>query len=582
MGLLSVIETSNASLSNTCCNFINLCFWVDKLQGLEREIVCCSALQYARKTYYAGGCPMNRRDLIKNAVLGAGALGVGATGAQQNPGQQKPTGDRAAQYRGIPPSPKRTSSEPMPNILWVCTDQQRFDTIQGLSNSIIKTPNLQKFMSESVTFTNVFVQTPICSPSRGSFLTGRYPHSTGLRGNGEYIRSSELLVPRILADNAYTCGLAGKLHLAPCAGGRLETEERIDDGYSLFEWSHDISNGWPGHNAWRNWLEQQGVKLPIYPKAHVWGMPIDPKYTQTAWCADVANRFMRQQGGKSTPWLMSVNIFQPHHPFFPSEEYLARVDPARMPSPAYREGELENKTPFQQIDHKGAYGGLDLSFTGTSSEEHLKITAAYYAMIEQADTAMGEMLQALDETGQADNTIVIFMSDHGEMLGDHGIYLKGPYFYDCLTRVPLIMRWPHRFTAGLKVPALVEMLDLAPTLIEAAGISVPAGMQGRSLMPLLTGQTSKHRDSVYMEFFNANFNYPIPPMLTAVRTERWKLNYCDMAEYGELYDLENDPNEFTNLWHDPHHWDSREMLMETLLARTIEATDPLPQRVAPW
>ena len=525
---------------------------------------------------------MNRRDLIKKAVLSAGALGSGIAAAQEaQKGARSESREQQMKDRGIPPSPHKDSGAPMPNILWVCTDQQRFDTIQGLSNSLISTPNLQRFMSDSVTFTNTFVQTPICSPSRGSFLTGRYPHCTGLRANGQYIRSSELLVPRILADNSYTCGLAGKLHLAPCAGGRLETDERIDDGYKLFEWSHDISNAWPGHNAWRVWLERQGVNLPQFPRQPVWGMPIAPKYSQTAWCADVATQFMRDQKGKA-PWMMSVNIFQPHHPFYPTEEYLHRVDPAKMPNPAYKEGELENKTPFQQTDHQGAYGGKALSFTKTSPEEHREIKAAYYAMIEQVDTEMGHMLQVLDETGQTDNTIVIFMSDHGEMLGDHGIYLKGPYFYDCLTRVPLMIRWPKHFKAGLKVDALVEMVDLAPTLLESAGIPKPAGMQGNSLMPLLTGQTTTHRDSVYMEFFNANFNYSFPPMLTSVRTKDWKLNYCDRAQYGELYDLQADPSEFNNLWHDPHQKDTREMMMQTLLTRMIDTTDPLPQGVAPW
>ena len=528
---------------------------------------------------------MDRRELIKNAVLSAGALGRGAaqTAAQQSESGGATRGDRGRRPdadRGIPPAPKRTATGTAPNILWVCTDQQRFDTLQGLSNSLIRTPNLQKFMGEAVTFTNAFVQTPICSPSRGSFLTGRYPHSTGLRANGEYIRATELLVPRILADNGYTCGLAGKFHLAPCAGGRLETDERINDGYKLFEWSHDLSDNWPGHNAWRNWLEGQGVKLPAFPREHVWGMPIDPKYTQTAWCAKTATDFMRANQGK--PWMMSVNMFQPHHPFFPTEEYLHRYDPKKMSDPAYKEGELQNKTPFQQLDHKGAYGGTALSFANTSAEEHRAITAAYYAMIEQIDTEMGHMLQTLDETGQTDNTIVIFMSDHGEMLGDHGIYLKGPYFYDCLTRVPLMIRWPGHFKAGHKVDALVEMVDLAPTLLEAIGVPAAVGMQGRSLMPLLTGQSSTHRDSVYMEFYNANFNYPIPPMITSVRTTEWKLNYCDHAQYGELYDLRKDPGEFNNLWNDAHAKDTQQMMMQSLLTRMIDTLDPLPRQVAVW
>ena len=107
-------------------------------------------------------------------------------------------------------------------------------------------------------------------------------------------------------------------------------------------------------------------------------------------------------------------------------------------------------------------------------------------------------------------------------------------------------------------------------------------MQGRSLMPLLTGQENTHRDSVYMEFYNANFNYPTPPLLTSVRTTQWKLNYCDNAKYGELYDLTKDPAEFSNLWNDPHHKDTQQAMMQTLMTRMIDAVDPLPMHVAPW
>lgn len=529
---------------------------------------------------------MNRRELIRNAVLSAGALGAGAISeSQEGKGPQKRAAANRdlAGSRGIPGSPKRAGDGPTPNILWVCTDQQRFDTLQGLSNDLIHTPNLAKFIGESTAFTNVFAQTPICSPSRGSFLTGRYPHSTGLRANGQFIRTSELLVPRLLRDNGYTCGLSGKLHLEPC-DGFLETEERIDDGYSLFEWSHDLSAGGPDHNAWLVWLRKQGITLPKPPKGQgpAWGMPLDPKYTQTAWCCDVAMDFMRTNKGK--PWLMSVNIFQPHHPFYPTEEYLAKYDPKKMPDVAYREGELDNKTPFQQIDHHGAYGGRDISFVKQSKEERLAIKAAYYAMIEQVDTSFGKMMQVLEETGQADNTIVIFMSDHGEMLGDHGLYLKGPFFYDCLTRVPLVIRWPKHFKAGKKVDALVELIDLAPTLVEACGVPKVLGMQGQSLMPLLTTDETKHRDSVFTEYYNANFQYPtdFPPMLTSVRTTDWKLNYCDHGKFAELYDLKNDPGEFNNVWNDPHARDTRDQMMQALLTRMIDTLDPLPAGVSNW
>ena len=212
------------------------------------------------------------------------------------------------------------------------------------------------------------------------------------------------------------------------------------------------------------------------------------------------------------PWLMSVNIFQPHHPFWPTAEYLSHYDPAKMQEPAYQEGELANKPLFQRVDHGGAYGNSAISYTKMDDLGHRKVTAAYYAMIEQGDTEVGRMMKALEETGQLDDTIVIFMSGHGEMLGDHGMYLKGPYFYDCLTRVPLMIRWRKKYEQGVKVDALVELLDIAPTLLEAAGVPVPSGMQGRSLTPLLTGATTKHRDSVYVEYFDANALYDPPPM----------------------------------------------------------------------
>lgn len=518
---------------------------------------------------------MNRRDLIKNALLTVGTITGGSltTDAQEN---FSPKGTPRHSY---PAPPARINGEPLPNILWVCTDQQRFDTIQGLGNSLIRTPNLQKFMNESVTFTNAFCQTPICSPSRASFLSGRYPHVTGLRANGQRIRPTERLVTRILADYEYTCGLAGKLHLSPCQGGRLE--ERIDDGYEVFSWSHDISDTWPLHNEWINWLEHQGVKLPKAPRGEVWAMPLDPKYTQTAWCANMAIQFMRQQRSFN-PWLFSCNIFQPHHPFYPTEEYYAHYSPAKMPEPAYREGELKNKPIFQAIDSQGAYGGSSISFAKTSQEQHCEVTAAYYAMIEQVDTEMGRMLQVLEETGQADNTIVIFMSDHGEMLGDHGMYLKGPYFYDCLTRVPLMIRWPGRFKVGTKVDSLVELVDLAPTILEATGIPIPSAMQGRSLIPVLTGKATQHRDSVYMEYLDANAVFDIPPMMVGVRTDKYKLSFYDKPRTGELYDLTKDSGEFNNLWDDVHFTDVREMMMHALTARMLQTTDPFPERHTTW
>ncbi len=326
---------------------------------------------------------MNRRDLIKS-IMTAGAVPLSA--AQQTGGPQ-PTA------HSFPEPAREADGRQMPNILWIVADQQRFDTIEGLNNAHVRTPNLRKLMEQSVTFTHAFVQNPVCSPSRASFLSGRYPHTTGLRANGQRIREEERLVTRILADHGYTCGLSGKLHLLPCAGGR--NENRIDDGYQVFWWSHDLSDQWPGKNMWRVWLGDNGVKWPAPPpKTEAWGVPVDPKYTQTAWCSDMAIQFIRQQK-KFNPWLMSVNIFQPHHPFWPTKDYLDRYDPDKLPSPAYHDGELASKPLYQTVDHHAAYGGTGVSFSKTDDATHRKITAAYYAMIEQVDTLQSPPVPSL-------------------------------------------------------------------------------------------------------------------------------------------------------------------------------------------
>jgi arylsulfatase A-like enzyme len=233
---------------------------------------------------------------------------------------------------------------------------------------------------------------------------------------------------------------------------------------------------------------------------------------------------------------MSVNIFQPHHPSWPAKDFLVRYDPAQLPAPSYQPGELDSKPVYQRVVHQGAYAGSGISFARLSDGEHRKVTAAYYAMIEQVDGEFGRMLKVPEDTGQADNTIVIFMSDHGEMLGDHGFYLKGPHFCDFAMPVPLMIRWPGKIKAGAKSDALVEMVDLEPTPLDAAGIPAPDGVQGRSLIPLLTGQTIEHRDSQYAEHYDSSFLYDPPPMATCVRTRSHKLTVYHSLKSGELYD----------------------------------------------
>ena len=470
------------------------------------------------------------------------------------------------------------SNDPRPNILWICTDQQRFDTIRALGNPLINTPNIDRLVAAGVAFTGAFSQSPVCTPSRAAFLTGRYPRTTRCRQNGQMIPADERLISRILADAGYTCGLSGKLHLSSCAGGRVE--QRIDDGYTTFHWSHHPQPDWP-ENAYTGWLASKGQTWE-----DLYGGPATPyvkrgipaEFHQTPWCAEMAIDFIHHNRGR--PWLFSFNCFDPHHPFDPPAEYLTRYNPDEMPLPKYRPGELDNKPEYQRLDHQWAHNEPGYFHTGgMTDDDRRQVTAAYYAMIELIDDQVGRMLDALDETGQLANTVVIFMSDHGEMLGDHGIYLKGPHFYDEAIRVPLVLSWPDRFTAGLRSDALVELVDLVPTLLEAAGVEVPESVQGKSILPILRGDAdpSTHRRAVYSEYYNAwthKHSYG-----TMLRTAAEKIVVYHGIDAGELYDLDKDPDEFDNLWSDPARAAMKARLLKRAFDASVLTMDPAPPRL---
>jgi len=468
-----------------------------------------------------------------------------------------------------------------PNILWICTDQQRHDTIGALGNPHIHTPRIDRLANSGVAFTHAFAQSPVCTPSRAAFMTGRYPRTTKCRQNGQAMPPNEKLVSRLFADAGYTCGLAGKLHLATCANGVVET--RIDDGYEVFHWSHHPQPDWP-ENAYTQWLHEQGTsweELYSGPSTNYIKHGVPEEYNQTTWCAEKAIEFIREQKGQ--PWFFSYNCFAPHHPFDPPAEFLARYNPDDLPLPKAKPGELEGKPTYQQLDSRFAHNDPDgYDMAAMTDRDKREVTAAYYAMVELIDKQVGRMVDALEETGQLDNTVVIFMSDHGEMLGDHGFYLKGPHFYDEAIRVPLIVSWKNRFAADLRADSLMELIDIAPTLLEAAGVDVPEYIQGRTLMPILLGQTDagRHRDCVFSEYYNAwTHKHSYGSML---RTRDEKIVIYHGTDQGELYDLNADPDEFENLWNRPEEAKRKLRLMKACFDASVFTMDPAPPRLGPF
>lgn len=473
-----------------------------------------------------------------------------------------------------------------PNILWICTDQQRWDTVHALNNDVIRTPNLDRLCAEGVAFTRAYSQSPICTPSRASFLTGRYPSTVHVNRNGDAWFPTDKepgLITRALCDAGYDLGLAGKLHLT-AANGRVEQLPPDKYGYRVFKWSHHPQPEafWPtAQHAYQQWLADQGVDWDTAHDADLdsaWHVPgycrpgIAAEYHQTTWCANEAITFMTEK--RAGPWLMSINPFDPHPAFDPPLSYLERMDVEAMPLPLFREAELESQLRFHGIDHQ----------TETPISPHdydaRRMVAAYYAQIELIDAQVGRMLDALEASGQRENTVVIFTSDHGEMLGDHGLLWKGCRFYEGAVRVPMILSWPSHIQQGVVSDALIELTDLVPTLLEATGLPVSAHVQGRSLLPLLTGRVlpDHHRDFVRCEYHDA-LDRPYASHANMLRTGRYKLVVYHGHDVGELYDLRDDPQEYINLWDDAGMQDAKYALMQQLFDAVMLAVDEGIERV---
>lgn len=480
-----------------------------------------------------------------------------------------------------------------PNILLICTDQQRFDAMRCYGNAHIDTPNLDRLAEEGVIFDNCYVQNPVCAPSRASLMTSRYVPVHGLYANGVDISGHQELFSYELASAAYDCGLVGKFHLGACEDGR--SEPRLNDGFRVFRWAHDPYPG-SSENAYHRWLKARYPQLyeaalrsggeGKFGSPNMWDtMPTEAHYSR--WVGNETIEFLRSARLADRPFFVVANFFDPHHGFGAPKEYMDRYDPKTLPLPVTSVGELDSKPPIFIDASKSSYAGHARGYEEYSEDELQEARAAYYAMVSLVDDEVGRILEVLDDEGLSDNTIVVFTSDHGEMLGDHRLMLKGPFMYDCAVKVPLIVRWPDRIQPGPR-RQLVQWIDLAPTFLEAAGLDVPAQYQGTSLLPLLADPSAAWRDWALCQYRDSGYSYDPPVHLTMLRHEQWKVvvHHGEPAtsreRTGELYDLDTDPDELNNLWDNPEYRDQRYGLQELLLDVLAATEDRSQERISQW
>jgi arylsulfatase A-like enzyme len=450
-----------------------------------------------------------------------------------------------------------------PNVLFIMTDQQRWDCVGANGNALIKTPNMDRLAARGANFTQTFVASPVCVPSRISFFTGRYAHSHRNRVNYTPLDRNEVLVQARLKAAGYQTASVGKLHYYPPTVAEAERT-----GFDIVE-LHDgvpFTDLWSDYVKWRQMNDPQkdltnyrALAKEIEPGKNPFRAAIGTEYTDTAWTGQRARHWLEELAKSGKPFFLNVSFWKPHSPYEIGPPYDSMYDNANIPLPEkFTDGDLQKlPEPLQKIVLRGDFGSRKMD------RQKLKwIYRSYYGAISHVDHEIGLLLDALESTGQAKNTLIVFTSDHGDQLMEHGIMGKN-CFFESAVRVPFFISLPGKIQLA-KHDEMIETVDFLPTLFELIGLPEPKEFQGRSFAPLIDGSGRGYapHDAVFSEnvipevISGGKLDLSFEkgkgvdgvkhPDAKMVRTARWK--YCYYPEDGaELYDLKADPKEENNL-----------------------------------
>ena len=484
-----------------------------------------------------------------------------------------------------------------PNVLLICTDQQRYSALGAQGNTEIDTPNLDRLAARGTLFDRCYVQCTVCAPSRASLMSGQYVHSHGLHANGVAIPEHVRLLPQALHEAGYDTGLVGKWHLHACTAGRTEP---APPGMRVWQWAHDPYRG-SSENRYHQWLRaahpalydrlvrQDGPDVGALPGSGANDFDVVPTEAHFShWVGEETIRFITEAREPDRPFFFIANFFDPHHSFGAPKEYMDRYR-HELSRPITTPDELTGKPAILAEASRETYAGVARGYVDYTPEELQDVKAAYYAMVSLVDDEVGRILAALDAEGLAQDTLVIFTSDHGEMLGDHQLMLKGPFCYDQQIRVPLILAGPG-VAEGRRVADPVQWIDLTATIVELSGAELPA-QQGMSLMPLCGPAAepgAAHRGWALCEYRDSGESYDPQVHVSMLTDGKWKLAVhhgspaTARERTGELYDLTADPDELINRWDDPACAGTRAELTALLLDVLVATENRSQPREASW
>lgn len=527
-----------------------------------------------------------------------------------------------------------------PNFLFIITDQQRADHLSCAGNKLLRTPNLDRLAEAGTRFSRFHVATPICMPNRASIMTGRMPSLHGVRDNGTPLSLESTTFVELLRASGWHTALIGKSHLQnylglpplqpmqwpeslqapPEALKEADHRQRMGPGYEMettarwrAEPDHEVTTPFYGFDFVRictrhgdqvqghytRWLLNQrpdGDSLrdprdpipdPRYcaPQARRTRLP--EELYPTTYIAEETMAWLDRHAGtnRDEPFFLQCSFPDPHHPFTPPGRYWDMYDPDDVVLPESFYATHDQIPPLRLIHEELTHGKPDRTFQrpfAVTEREAKEAIALTYGMVSMIDDAVGRVLSRLESLGLSQDTIVVFTSDHGDWMGDHGLLLKGPIHYAGMVRVPFIWKDPaNGNTPSAVTDTLASSIDIAPTILARAGLAGFNGMQGCDLGPVMNGRAAGRRAVMIEQESDVGYlgfdpGVPGPLRVRTLISGNWRLSVWAGFEWGELYDLENDPQELHNLWDAPACAAQRAALMEAMARELIDRQDSSP------
>lgn len=516
-----------------------------------------------------------------------------------------------------------------PNILMIITDQHRPDFTGFGGNPIVKTPNLDSLASAAMRFDNAYVANPICMPNRSTIFTGRMPSLHGSRYNGVPLDPRARTFPSVLRAAGYRTAHIGKCHLQnmgsspeqlarampdlpakdahddglPDGWDQFEnvarhTAERVempDDyyGFEQMDLSVGHSDGCTGH--YFHWAKDKGIDLSNLrgakhaievsdPSHHVWRTSVPEAVYPTTYITERTEAYLQRHAAEraNEPFFAVCSYPDPHHPFTPPGKYFDMYRPEDMILPPTFGDPHARSTPQykRMLRKRGQPLKAHVNPFAPTEAEYREMAARAFGMISMVDDGIGRVLDTLDASGLADDTIVIFTSDHGDMFGDHGMMLKGGMHYEGCIHVPLLIKTPGK-ACGVS-QSMVGSLDLARTALGLADVEGYHGMQGHDLSPLLDAPEQTPRRAVLIEEEQVHdiAHAGRPLRMRTLVTESARLTIYDGLTHGELFDRVSDPDEMQNLYGRPEAADLQARMTDALAREMMSHSDVSPRPTA--